>query len=46
MGMTQELSRDQLARAAGVAGVPADLSAMPQTISVVSGLSKPPSGRW
>jgi hypothetical protein len=46
MGMTQRLSRDQLARAAGAAGVSADLSVMPQTISVAAGLTKPPTGRW
>jgi len=44
--MTQQFSGDQLARAASAAGVSADLSVMPKTITVDSGLSKPPSGRW
>jgi hypothetical protein len=44
--MRQELTRDQLARAAGAAGISTDPSGMPDTISVGSGLSKPPTGRW
>ena len=44
--MKQEITRGQLARAAGAAGVSADVSVMPQTISVASGFSKPPTGRW
>lgn len=46
MGMTQQLSRDQLARAAAAAGVSADLSMTPKTVSVGSGLTRPPGGRW
>jgi len=45
MAMTQDLSRDQMARAARAAGVPADAS-MPETISVPSGFTGPPTGRW
>ena len=44
--MRQELTRDQLARAAGAAGISTDPSGMPETISVPSGLDRPPGGRW
>ena len=46
MGMTQQLSRDQLARAAAAAGVSADLSMTPKTVSVGSDLNRRPGGRW
>jgi hypothetical protein len=44
--MSQELTRAQVARAAGAAGITADASGMPETISVPSGLDRPPGGRW